>query len=408
MRATRAPPRIIWLDATVSASQSPAQGVAAVGVAAISTASFLPRVLLRQSLQPFTAVPSLRFIVPVVFLVSSSSSDFVPGSNFIVTLATKFLRQVSIAVKRRLGYQLGPQADVAPLAHAFDSPQADMVVHVAIKADHSTNYSLELSLGMPSTSSTTTTSSRATRKAWTVDPLPETRLHNGFIHPWSLAARQQKAVLEQSAPHKHNQYSSTPPSSSSSSSSSSLFLPRSCILNLYTKYLIHIFLHFNVHIRVDASSLIPVIGWPPVHAHRKNTLDRTLSSLKVVHETKENRNNVKRSKIKMDRVNDRVRSMFVKVKMEGYGIGRKVDLKAHDGYRSLSHALRKLFHNFLPVNYLEKSDEQSEEAFNDDFILLYQDIEGDQMLVGDIPWESFITSVEKLFIVQNPKKARCS
>ncbi|XP_042417517.1 auxin-responsive protein IAA27-like isoform X1 [Zingiber officinale] len=255
-------------------------------------------------------------------------------------------------------------------------------VLLASQADHSTNYSLELSLGIPSTSSTTTTSSRATRKAWTVDPLPETRLHNGFTHPWSLAARQQKAVLEQSAPHKHNQYSSTPPSSSSSS----LFLPR-----------------------VDASSLIPVvIGWPPVHAHRKNNLDRTLSSLKVVHETKEDRNNVKRSKIKMDRVNDRVRSMFVKVKMEGYGIGRKVDLKAHDGYRSLSHALRKLFHNFLPVNYLEKSDEQSEEAFNDDFILLYQDIEGDQMLVGDIPWESFITSVEKLFIVQNPKKASCS
>ncbi|XP_042380374.1 auxin-responsive protein IAA27-like isoform X2 [Zingiber officinale] len=255
-----------------------------------------------------------------------------------------------------------------PLTPPPPPPQQDEALKFEVlfdsQADHSTNYSLELSLGMPSTSSTTTTSSRATRKAWTVDPLPETRLHNGFIHPWSLAARQQKAVLEQSAPHKHNQ--------------------------------------------VDASSLIPVIGWPPVHAHRKNTLDRTLSSLKVVHETKENRNNVKRSKIKMDRVNDRVRSMFVKVKMEGYGIGRKVDLKAHDGYRSLSHALRKLFHNFLPVNYLEKSDEQSEEAFNDDFILLYQDIEGDQMLVGDIPWESFITSVEKLFIVQNPKKARCS
>lgn len=134
-----------------------------------------------------------------------------------------------------------------------------------------------------------------------------------------------------------------------------IIMSRSCILNLYTKYLIHIFLHFNVHIRVDASSLIPVIGWPPVHAHRKNTLDRTLSSLKVVHETKENRNNVKRSKIKMDRVNDRVRSMFVKVKMEGYGIGRKVDLKAHDGYRSLSHALRKLFHNFLPGIYVNLS-----------------------------------------------------
>lgn len=104
---------------------------------------------------------------------------------------------------------------------------------------------------------------------------------------------------------------------------------------------------------------------------------------------KENTSNAKRLKIKMDQeANDRVGSMFVKVEMEGYGIGRKVNLKAHDGYRSLSHALSKLFHNFLSVNYLEKSDEQSEEVFNEDeFILLYQDNEGDQMLVGDIPWE---------------------
>lgn len=95
-------------------------------------------------------------------------------------------------------------------------------VFLAPQADHSTNYSLELSLGIPSTSGTTATSSRATSKAWTIDPSPETQLPNGFIHPWSLAARQQKAVLEQSAHHEHN-HSSTQPSFSSSSS---FFLPR--------------------------------------------------------------------------------------------------------------------------------------------------------------------------------------
>lgn len=124
---------------------------------------------------------------------------------------------------------------------------------------------------------------------------------------------------------------------------------------MYTKSIIHIVLHFNVHIiRVDLSSSIPVVGWPPVCAHRKNNLDRTLmSSLRVDHEMKENTSNAKRLKIKMDQeANDRVGSMFVKVEMEGYGIGRKVNLKAHDGYRSLSHALSKLFHNFLSGIYI--------------------------------------------------------
>lgn len=39
-------------------------------------------------------------------------------------------------------------------------------------------------------------------------------------------------------------------------------------------------------------------------------------------------------------------TMFVKVNMEGYAIGRKINLKAHDGYESLSRAVQKMFHNF--------------------------------------------------------------
>lgn len=83
------------------------------------------------------------------------------------------------------------------------------------------NHGLELSLSITSTattSGTTTTSSKATYKARTMNLSPETLLHNGFIHPWSLAARQHKAVLEQLAHRKHNHATtSSPPSSSSSS-----------------------------------------------------------------------------------------------------------------------------------------------------------------------------------------------
>lgn len=40
-------------------------------------------------------------------------------------------------------------------------------------------------------------------------------------------------------------------------------------------------------------------------------------------------------------------SMFVKVNMEQYFVGRKIDLKAHDSYESLFRALTKMSHNFL-------------------------------------------------------------
>lgn len=40
-------------------------------------------------------------------------------------------------------------------------------------------------------------------------------------------------------------------------------------------------------------------------------------------------------------------SLFVKVNMDGFPIGRKVDLKAYDSYISLSQALQQLFSRFL-------------------------------------------------------------
>lgn len=43
-------------------------------------------------------------------------------------------------------------------------------------------------------------------------------------------------------------------------------------------------------------------------------------------------------------------TMFVKVNMEGCTVGRKIDLKLHNGYDSLSHALQKMFHNFFSGN----------------------------------------------------------
>lgn len=51
------------------------------------------------------------------------------------------------------------------------------------------------------------------------------------------------------------------------------------------------------------------------------------------------------------------------------------------------------FLSFLfSANYSNNSGEQDDEVADDDFVLLYEDSEGDQMLVGDIPWEYVILS----------------
>ncbi|XP_064938397.1 auxin-responsive protein IAA25-like isoform X1 [Musa acuminata AAA Group] len=199
-------------------------------------------------------------------------------------------------------------------------------------------------------------------------------IHSGFIHPWSLAARQQKAVFEQasSAPRDAHPSSSTPPP------------PPPPLL----------------------------VGWPPVRTSRKH-----LSLLKP---GMDGENDAKRRKLTEREATtvltteSRSRpAMFVKVNMEGYVVGRKIDLGAHESYRSLYRALSKLLRNFLSctgarmrsANYSNNSGEQDDEVADDDFVLLYEDSEGDQMLVGDIPWELFITSVKKLYIAHGRKKA---
>lgn len=78
------------------------------------------------------------------------------------------------------------------------------------------------------------------------------------------------------------------------------------------------------------------MGWPPVRTSRKNLAPQPKPKM----DTKVTPNSVEAPKKFED-------SMFVKVNMEGYAVGRKVDLKAHDSYESLSLALQKMFNNFF-------------------------------------------------------------
>ncbi|OEL31512.1 Auxin-responsive protein IAA25 [Dichanthelium oligosanthes] len=173
------------------------------------------------------------------------------------------------------------------------------------------------------------------------------------VHPWNLASRQEKAAMEQA------------------------------------------------HQR-------PPVGWPPVGAFRKSHL----AGAKAVEEP---------SKVKPAGSGERpAASLFVKVNLEGCAVGRKVDLQAHRGYASLSRVLQGMFHGYLSdgewrIAGGEDDDDDGERrrlaesvkkgAKNrKTYILLYEDNEGDRMLVGDVPWELFMASVKRLYIAQDPRK----
>ncbi|MQL71829.1 hypothetical protein Taro_004174 [Colocasia esculenta] len=92
------------------------------------------------------------------------------------------------------------------------------------------------------------------------------------------------------------------------------------------------------------------------------------------------------------RQNQQQSTLFVKVYMEGIPIGRKLDLLAHDGYEGLIRTLRRMFRTTICCP--DPAQVSSSKAY----ILTYEDKEGDWMMVGDVPWEMFLTSVKKLKI----------
>ncbi|XP_028103253.1 auxin-induced protein AUX22-like [Camellia sinensis] len=104
-----------------------------------------------------------------------------------------------------------------------------------------------------------------------------------------------------------------------------------------------------------------VVGWPPVCSYRR-------------------KNSFKSGGEKA--------KMYVKVSMDGAPFLRKIDLSSHKGYDDLAMALEKLF----GIGE-ELRDEESSE-----YVPIYEDKDGDWMLVGDVPWEMFTESCKRLRI----------
>ncbi|PIA51856.1 hypothetical protein AQUCO_01000030v1 [Aquilegia coerulea] len=134
-----------------------------------------------------------------------------------------------------------------------------------------------------------------------------------------------------------------------------------------------------------------VVGWPPIRSFRKNTLSTT------------SKNN--------EEVDGKPGpgALFVKVSMDGAPYLRKVDLKTYSAYPDLSSALEKMFSCFTigqcgshgaPGREVLSESKLRDLLHGSEYVLTYEDKDGDWMLVGDVPWEMFIDSCKRLRIMK--------
>ncbi|KAI7731344.1 hypothetical protein M8C21_024764 [Ambrosia artemisiifolia] len=132
----------------------------------------------------------------------------------------------------------------------------------------------------------------------------------------------------------------------------------------------------NICIDENESRLVPpakeqIVGWPPVRSYRKNIflLKRTESETGS--------------------------GMYVKVSMDGAPYLRKLDLKMYTSYEELMKALQEMFKCIIGLYFEREGDNGSQHA------LSYEDKEGDWMLVGDVPWDIFMSSCKRLRIMKS-------
>ncbi|KAL6519854.1 Iaa13p [Orobanche minor] len=175
----------------------------------------------------------------------------------------------------------------------------------------------------------------------------------------------------------------------------------------------------------STAAVSQVVGWPPVRTYRMNTLFSQAKSSNPEDRDEKGvgrigNNETSNKKINHGNADNNAGAVikettclhirFVKVNMDGLPIGRKVDLNAHKSYESLSRMLDEMFvrpaltihfpifsgggkeqRTLLPSKLLDGSSE---------FVLTYEDREGDWMLVGDVPWGMFVNTVKRLRIMR--------
>ncbi|XVF89327.1 hypothetical protein PTKIN_Ptkin19aG0121000 [Pterospermum kingtungense] len=124
-----------------------------------------------------------------------------------------------------------------------------------------------------------------------------------------------------------------------------------------------------------------VVGWPPIKSWRK----------KLFHDHQHQVGRIIKNNRNMGANKKHDRSIYVKVKMEGVPIARKIDIRLYHSYQALKTSLITMFAKY------QKWDEDDHTRYT----LTYQDKEGDWLIAGDIPWQTFTRSVQRLEIVRN-------
>ncbi|TVU21440.1 hypothetical protein EJB05_31073 [Eragrostis curvula] len=150
----------------------------------------------------------------------------------------------------------------------------------------------------------------------------------------------------------------------------------------------------------------PVVGWPPVRSFRRNLASSRLPS--SAHQD----GGAKYGGAKGG--GHKGNGAFVKINMDGVPIGRKVDLRAYGGYTDLSAAVGKLFRGLLAAQRdpagtgLRCGDEEEAPVIggavyggSGEYTLVYEDEEGDRVLVGDVPWEMFVATAKRLRVLKS-------
>ncbi|XP_059432753.1 auxin-responsive protein IAA29-like isoform X1 [Corylus avellana] len=130
-----------------------------------------------------------------------------------------------------------------------------------------------------------------------------------------------------------------------------------------------------------------VVGWPPIKSWRNNNNKR------VCHDNQGGRRLLENAYAYCG--GRRSNSMYVKVKMEGVAIGRKIDLTLHNSFQTLTDTLIDMFQKWL----LETGQKNS-----NIYKLAYQDKEGDWLYTEDVSWRTFIGSVQRLKLLKSSSK----
>ncbi|CAN0901526.1 Auxin-responsive protein IAA27 [Linum grandiflorum] len=156
------------------------------------------------------------------------------------------------------------------------------------------------------------------------------------------------------------------------------------------------------------ASKAQVVGWPPIRSFRKNTMASSQTT------AKNNNSSDEEGGVDGDHVPGQLGEsssssgcLYVKVSMDGAPYLRKVDLNTYGGYQNLSLALEKMFSCFtIGQCGSHGRDGVSESRLVDilhgsEYVLTYEDKDGDWMLVGDVPWKMFIDSCRRLRIMKS-------